>query len=270
MLQFRNDILTVYQSALYQTTTTIVHTKDLILIADPNFLPHEIDEIKRYVDTIRGGRDLYLLFTHGDYDHVIGSGAFPNATTIASQSLAECSYKQETVDSIHQFDAKYYIERNYPVSFPKIDIVVQHNGQQLQVGETILTFYLAPGHTNDGLFTVLEREGIWIAGDYLSDFEVPFIYDSAVSYFNTLLLAEKILQKHPISYLIPGHGKMTSDRVEMERRIAFSTKYLNDLKHDVKTDNEAALHKLCNNMAYASDFTRQCHETNINMMKKML
>jgi hydroxyacylglutathione hydrolase len=35
MIQFKNEQVTVFQSALYQTTSTVVETNDLILIIDP-------------------------------------------------------------------------------------------------------------------------------------------------------------------------------------------------------------------------------------------
>lgn len=54
--------------------------------------------------------------------------------------------------------------RNYPILFPELDIVIQEDGQQFHFGETTLTFYLAPGHTADGLMTVVEPLGILIAG----------------------------------------------------------------------------------------------------------
>ncbi len=46
---------------------------------------------------------------------------------------------------IADFDREYYIDRSYPITFPTIDHVISRNGQQLTIGETTLTFYLAPG-----------------------------------------------------------------------------------------------------------------------------
>ena len=92
MIQFQNEHITVFQSALYQTTCTVVETKDFVLVVDPNWLPHEMEEeIEQHVTQIRGQRELYLLFTHGDFDHVIGYHAFPGAKVIRSQGTSRAS-----------------------------------------------------------------------------------------------------------------------------------------------------------------------------------
>jgi hydroxyacylglutathione hydrolase len=63
----------VFQSALFQTNTTVVTTDDMVLLVDPNWLPLEIAEIRQFVETQSGGKKpIYLLFTHSDYDHIIG------------------------------------------------------------------------------------------------------------------------------------------------------------------------------------------------------
>ena len=39
MLHFKNRSITVFQSALYKTTSAVIETKDLVLVTDPNWLP---------------------------------------------------------------------------------------------------------------------------------------------------------------------------------------------------------------------------------------
>jgi hydroxyacylglutathione hydrolase len=57
----------------------------MVLIVDLNWLPNEVDDIRNYVDSVKGDRELYLLFTHGDFDHIIGYKAFPGAKIIGMQ-----------------------------------------------------------------------------------------------------------------------------------------------------------------------------------------
>lgn len=87
MIQFQNEAVTVFQSALFQTTSSVIQTKEMILIVDPNWLPNEIETIRNYVNSIQWEREIYLLFTHGDFDHIIGYQAFPGAKTIGSLGL---------------------------------------------------------------------------------------------------------------------------------------------------------------------------------------
>lgn len=63
--------ITIFESALYRTTSTVFHNDDLILIVDPNWLPGEVQAVRGHVDQIKKGYPLYLLFTHSDYDHII-------------------------------------------------------------------------------------------------------------------------------------------------------------------------------------------------------
>ena len=228
MHQFTNENITVFQSVLYQTTSAVVKTKQAIILTDPNWLPNEIDEIKAYIRSIIGGRKLFIIYTHSDYDHIIAAGAFPNATTIASEAFVNRPDKEKVLEEIRQFDAQYYIQRDYPIIYPTIDIVIKDDGQIVELEDVACTFYLAPGHTEDGLFTVVEPYGILLAGDYLSDVEFPFI-EEWESYKNTLQKAAAIISDKKIQTLVPGHGRVTNDFMEIQKRVDESMLYLNNL-----------------------------------------
>lgn len=268
MIQFKNEYLTVFQSSLFQTTCTVVESKDFILVVDPNWLPNEIEEIQRYVAQIQKEKELYLLFTHGDFDHIIGYKAFPDARVIGSKGLQEHPNKEQKVNLIHQFDNEYYVQRPYPILFPEVDIVIGEDGQQLVLGDVTITFYLSQGHTHDGLFTVIEPFGILIAGDYLSDFELPFMDDNAKAYIETLRKAEQIMETHEVLVMIPGHGQTTSSKDEMKRRIQVSKVYLERLIEAVINEDAEKLSALAKEMPFPSAFTKQCHEENIAVIQK--
>ncbi|MER2114925.1 MAG: MBL fold metallo-hydrolase, partial [Solibacillus isronensis] len=163
MRQFENEQLTVFQSVLYQTTSAVIKTKEALIVTDPNWLPNEIAEIKAYIESIIEDRKLYIIYTHSDYDHIIAAGAFPNATTIASEAFVNRINKEEVLEQIRQFDAQYYIERDYPIIYPQIDIVIKEDGKTLELQDITCSFYLSPGHTADGLITVVEPFGILLA-----------------------------------------------------------------------------------------------------------
>ncbi|MDU0200417.1 MBL fold metallo-hydrolase [Paenibacillus sp. MAH-36] len=268
MIQLQNKAVTVFQSALFQTTSTVIQTNEMIIVVDPNWLPNEIETIQHYVQSIQGEREIYLLFTHGDFDHIIGYQAFPGAKTIGSLALQNHPKKDHKLKLIRNFDNENYVIRNYPILFPELDIVIQEDGQQLQLGETTLTFYLAPGHTADGLMTVVEPLGILIAGDYLSDFELPFIYDSAKAYSQTLDKSNRILEQHHVQLLVPGHGLATSDQGEMKRRVELAADYLERLRQSVIANDESALEALNQEHAFPSSFTEECHKENVRIMKR--
>lgn len=96
--------------------------------------------------------------------------------------------------------------------------------------DVTLTFYLAPGHTADSMFTIIEPYGVFLSGDYLSDVEFPFINSSYEDYVQTMQLATNILNEHSIKLQIPGHGHATMNLREINDRIDFSQWYLQQLK----------------------------------------
>ncbi|MGE6489164.1 MBL fold metallo-hydrolase [Paenisporosarcina sp. NPDC076898] len=267
MILFQKGGLTVFQSALWKTTSSVVETDDLVLVVDPTWLPLEILEIQEFVASIRNDKELYLLFTHGDFDHIIGYQAFLDAKVIGSKGMQEHPRKQYKLDLIQHFDNEYYIERPYPIEFPTLDLVIEKDGQQLILGNTILTFYLSPGHTHDGLFTVIEPLGIWITGDYLSDFELPYLFDSAKAYLETLQKAHLVLDSHNINVLVPGHGQPTGQEDEMKRRIDLAQDYLERLIGAVKSEDTEAILALEKEIPFPSNFTKECHLKNVEIIR---
>lgn len=232
VIQFQKENITVFQSALYMTTSAIIQTNEAVIMTDPNWLPAEIEEIKSYISKIKGDKQLFIIYTHSDFDHIIGSGAFPEAKVIASKQFDENPNKEDSIQKIKQFDQKYYLNRSYSPVYPTVDIVVAEDGYKLELDSLTMTFYQAPGHTNDGLFTVIEPYGLLLSGDYLSDIEFPFIFSNYKDYVNTVNKAENILLNHQITTHIPGHGLTTQNQLEIQKRINDSKYYLEQLLHD--------------------------------------
>src|SRR5699024_10108326 len=103
MVQFHKGNVKVFQSALFLTTSAVVETEEAIIMTDPNLLPQEIEQIKDYVDERKTDKQqLYIIFTHRDFDHIIGSGAFPDAKVIASKELDESQDKKDVMKEIEQ------------------------------------------------------------------------------------------------------------------------------------------------------------------------
>ncbi|MGM9927880.1 MAG: MBL fold metallo-hydrolase, partial [Bacillus sp. (in: firmicutes)] len=259
---------------IYKTTSTVIETDDCVLLVDPTWLPSDIESIQGFVYKIKQNRPLYLLFTHSDYDHILGYGAFPDAITIGSEKLADIAKTPEKtkhiLGEIEAFDHQYYLDRPYKLMFPKLDHIVCADGETLEIGGTTLIFYLAKGHTEDGLMTVVEQTGTLIAGDYFSDVEFPFIYDSSYHYEETMNKLSLILKLHSISLLIPGHGTPTDSQEDMIMRQQQALHYIKELRNRLKKDEptENTL-ELIQPYGYLRSLI-SCHEENITLMKKEL
>lgn len=264
MIVFTNEILTVFESQIYKTTSTVIATDDCVIVVDPALLPLEIDEIRKHVLNIKESRPVYLIFTHSDWDHIVGASHFPEATIIASEALT-LKNKEEIIEQVKYFDDQYYIERDLPVIFPEVEIKAKEDGEQLTIGNTTLTFYLAKGHTDDGIFTIVEPYGYFIAGDYLSNIEFPFIYSSSEDYIKTLENVESILNNHQIHMLIPGHGHIAFSTEEILKRKHDSLQYINNLKKALQRNSE---HEHLISPYSFKKGLKECHWENVKFLLK--
>lgn len=271
MIVWKDQHTTLFKSALYETISAVVKTEDCILIADPCWLANEVEEIKNYVERNRGKRPLYLLFTHSDYDHIIGYKAFPDATVIASEALSNKSNpeKERIVEQIKEFDDEYYITRNYEIQYPDVQIPIAGEETVLSIGQTKLTFFQARGHTDDGIFTVVEPLGVLLAGDYLSDIEFPFIYEDSKQYEITIRKLDYILENYDIRLLVTGHGNAASEIFEMKKRQRDSLNYIQNVRKLIIKSDQVGLEKLIEGGRFPRNL-KKCHKQNIVQMKKEL
>jgi hydroxyacylglutathione hydrolase len=230
MIIYKTKNVSVFQSGMFQLNSTVVRTEDMVFVVDPGYLPDEIDEIRLHVENIKGKRPVYLFFTHSDYDHIVGFGAFPGAKTIASKEFVESPLQESQIEDLIKYDDEFYISRPYPVEYPKIDHVIESDGQQLVIGDTVLSFYQALGHNNDGLLAVVGSLNLLIAGDYLSDIEFPFVYYRYYEYEKTLKTFQRLVNENLNFVLIPGHGSVTEETSEIQNRIDDSNEYLQLVK----------------------------------------
>lgn len=236
--QLNTPDLTVFESELFRTTSTCVVTDDYLLLVDPNWLPSEVAYIREFTERHGKGKDKYLLFTHSDYDHIIGYGAFPGFTTIASQRFVDNPEADKQLQQTIAWDDEYYIQRDYLLSYPTINLPIGGEGQGMKTGNDQYVFYQAPGHNYDGLLTFNRSRGVLIVGDYLSNIEFPYVYHSFADYRNTLATLETIINSGEVKVLITGHGDHTTDRTEMERRIADSRAYLDGVEFAVRSGTD--------------------------------
>lgn len=232
---YRDPSVTIFQSALFQTNSTVVLTPDCVLVVDPAWLPEEVLDIRNYVESIRGERPIFLIFTHSDYDHILGYGAFEAERVFVSKAMENNPDKAGRIEQVLDFDDKFYVQRPYPIEYPVGNFVVFRDGVQFKQGNTKLTFYLTPGHTADSMMVIVWQLGLCIAGDYLSNVEFPFIEYSSIAYEATL---EKLLLIHDRNWftrLIPGHGDPALTIDEWLHRRIESLAYIYALRESIAT-----------------------------------
>ncbi|MCP9235855.1 MBL fold metallo-hydrolase [Lewinella sp. JB7] len=267
IVQLHSPTLRLYESALMRTVTSLVVGDEYLLLVDPNWLPQEVDYIHFETEALREGRECYLLFTHSDYDHIIGYGKFPEFMTIASAAFVHNQQREDTLEQIRAFDDDYYLTRDYPINYPPIVHPIGGDARELTIGEDHYVFYQSPGHNADGLLTFNRSRGILIVGDYLSNVEFPFIYHSLPDYHATLDKLARIVAEEDVKVLVTGHGDHTSDREEMRHRIAESRAYLNRLERSVRRNEIFDAAELTERYGFPR-LMRKYHEANLELVRQ--
>ncbi len=232
-IQYTDTHITVFESSLYRTTSTLIDLGRDLIVVDPNWLPVEVQFISKWVNDHYPQHQLYLFFTHSDFDHIMGYQAFPNAKVLASQALVQNPNKESILQQIVDFDHEYYITRPYPILYPEVDIVVPEHDFSIYINEIEILFFKAQGHVSDGLFMIIPALHLWVAGDYLSNIEIPFIDHDYHAYWDTITTAAILFdQFDDIHILIPGHGDVATERTEIKDRISKDKRYLELLKKE--------------------------------------
>ena len=105
------DVVVVISRA-YQTTCTLVRSQGEAFCIDSPVFPDEL-EIVPAVAQQAGFGVVGLLATHGDWDHLLGRFAFPEAALgVAETTAARLSgHSGEAVRALRDFDNEHYVQR---------------------------------------------------------------------------------------------------------------------------------------------------------------
>jgi hydroxyacylglutathione hydrolase len=269
MLQhvFQDKGITVFQSALFKTNTTVVYSPDYVVVVDPNWLPDEVMTIRSWVEKKFEGLPIFLIFTHSDYDHIIGYGAFPSAKVIASEAFEKNPNKDKTIEEIVKFDHDYYLDRTYPTVYPKVHNVLRGKSGMLDIANDSLSYLFAPGHNPDGIMIHSALNNVVLLGDYLSDIEFPFVYHSFAAYKETLNNLKNWDKINAETIFVPGHGTTFTGFTSLEERLEESLTYFRLLEESVLEDKPFPEQWLWSKYAYRKN-QENFHQANIELLKK--
>jgi glyoxylase-like metal-dependent hydrolase (beta-lactamase superfamily II) len=202
------DVL-VARSAMWQTTCTVVHrgareAGECFVVDSPVF-PDELDALPAIL--AQTGWSLSgLLCTHGDWDHLLGRLAFPDAAlgcaeTTAARLRAEPGAAQRALRS---FDEEHYVERPRPLSLGQVQALPVPG--KVEIGGEELELIPTGGHTEDGMAVWVPWARVLICGDHLSPVEIPMLSagGSREAYLATLERLRPYVEQ--ADWVIPGHG----------------------------------------------------------------
>jgi glyoxylase-like metal-dependent hydrolase (beta-lactamase superfamily II) len=206
-LGLHQDVI-VFISRVWQTTCTAVRAGEEGFVIDSPVYPDELEAVPGVLEQA-GFPVSGLLATHGDWDHLLGRLAFPEAPLGCAESTAERLNTElgAAQRELKRFDEEHYVEDRRPLALA----AVQHLPVpgKVELGDSPqheLELHPAAGHTADGMAIRIPWAGILLAGDYLSPVEIPMISEggSHEQYVATLQRLKPLIEAS--ATVIPGHG----------------------------------------------------------------
>jgi glyoxylase-like metal-dependent hydrolase (beta-lactamase superfamily II) len=193
-------------SRIWQTNCTIVRAGEECFVIDSPILPEELQALPSLLE--QSGMHLSgLLATHGDWDHLLGRLVFPQAALGCAESTAARLHGSpgEAQRELRAFDEQFYLERPRPLALGSLQALPVPG--RCGIGERELELHPAEGHTIDGMAVWIPWARVLMAGDYLSDLEIPFFAEgggASAAYRATLERMRPLVAD--AEYVVPGHG----------------------------------------------------------------
>jgi glyoxylase-like metal-dependent hydrolase (beta-lactamase superfamily II) len=188
-----------FEASLWSTTSLLVVADGESLVVDPAISADEVGGIGRRAVELDAPIQ-HVVITHGDWDHICGIGAFPEATAAMGEETAE-RVTDGGAAAVRRATETYGVE--VPGS-PRVDRAFPR-GAAVALGPFVVETFPLTGHTEDGTGYRIRGHGLLIVGDHLSPVEFPFAKSPAAYRFTLAGLIE-ILREDPPEVVIPGHG----------------------------------------------------------------
>jgi glyoxylase-like metal-dependent hydrolase (beta-lactamase superfamily II) len=180
-------------------------------VIDSPVLPEELEMLPSVVAQAGFPAVSGLLATHADWDHVLGPLAFPEVPLGVAESSAErlASELGAAQRELRSFDEELYLERPRPLALGATQPLPVPG--HLEIGTRELELHPTGGHTSDGMAIRIPWAGVLVAGDYLSEIEIPMLNPGGSDlgvYLATLERLAPLLKDS--EHIVPGHGPVLS------------------------------------------------------------
>ncbi|PYG01731.1 Glyoxylase, beta-lactamase superfamily II [Georgenia satyanarayanai] len=213
----------VTTSPTWLTTSTVVVDDDgACLVVDPALTPADLVSLQREL-TDRGWHVAAAFSTHPHWDHTLWSEALPDVPRWATPAAAAaCTDEELAAQAARDLPGHRWDVVGGTTPLPPDTTELPWTGPRAVVVAT-------PGHAPGHASLHLPGERVLLAGDMLSDVEVPLLDDGpgAVDAYRRSLqrLADVVAGCDAV---VPGHGRVT-DAAAASHRLAADHRYLDDL-----------------------------------------
>lgn len=207
----------------YTTTSTIITGPDGgCLVVDPAVTAAEVDGLAAAL-AARGLRPEAAWSTHPHWDHVLWAASLGDVPRYAT-AIAAATAKRDRdalIESVAAAAPGHDLELFGRLT-PLVADVIPWRGPEVRV---LPHDAHEPGH--GALF--LPGTGVLVAGDMVSDLEIPLLACHEPDPVGRYRAGLDLLASQPVRVLVPGHGHV-ADQAEFGRRVQVDLAYLTELE----------------------------------------
>jgi glyoxylase-like metal-dependent hydrolase (beta-lactamase superfamily II) len=248
----------VRQSAFCLTNSVVVRRRDEALLIDPGVDGSELDALAVELDGL-GAVVTAGFSTHPHWDHVLWHPRFGDVPRYGTASCAGAAQSQ--VKRLRRMASEH--ASGIPLELVGTITELPAGPQTLAwSGSTIRVIEHhahAPGHAA----LLITESGVLVAGDMLSDVEIPLFDprdpDQCHAYATGLDLLEAACDRE-VTVLVPGHGAVARGS-EIRSRIAADRAYVNALVAGVDPGDA----RVGPDATYGTDWLPEAHEENMRL-----
>lgn len=209
-------------------TTIVVAPGGSCLVVDPGISVAEVESLAVSVHE-RGWRVVAGFSTHAHWDHLLWSSALgdvPRWATARAVAHAVRIRRDARVDAVNVAPGHELELLGRLTALPDGAAEVPWAGPRTLVVDH-------DGHSRGHAALVLPDTRVLLAGDMLSDLEIPLLdvdaADPLGDYRTGLDRLEEALRTYDVRVVVPGHGHV-GDTGELTRRFVADRAYLDDLE----------------------------------------
>ena len=228
----------VRQSRVFRMNSALLLDREHAVLVDPGVLPSELDDLAAVVREARP-RALTLVFTHSHWDHVLGRPWWPQAGSVGQAGLGAELRRDAAAILAEACGHAARFGEAWSHGFQPFEPDLTVEGERsLALGPWRLVLREARGHCDSQITVLLPDRGLLIAGDLLSDLEIPWLDRKPAAYGATLRGLLRLAEGGGIATLVPGHGTIASGPEALER-IHRDLGYLDALESGVRNAHRA-------------------------------
>ena len=235
------DGVFVRQSRRFWMNSTVVLRGGKAIVFDPGVLPSELTDLADFVHArVPKFEDVTLVFTHPHWDHVLGKPWFPLAATVAHVGFAdELERDADDIEKSARKDVEGAGEA-WPRAFEAFTPALTLRGTiNTHLAGLEVIAYDVPGHNPSQIACYLPELGLFVAGDTLSDIEIPWLDGPPWVYRRSLQALHWVFEQEQVRHLVPGQGAIARGRTDSYQRLLRDIDYLLKLEQGVAEAREA-------------------------------